>query len=53
MLLVAQYFFGVSLVRDYGRLFRYNLHRCCHPEAEEAGKEEINQQHKQTLTPKS
>ncbi|XP_026194285.1 uncharacterized protein LOC34623779 [Cyclospora cayetanensis] len=32
------YFFGVSLVRDYGCLYRYNLHRCCHPEAEEESK---------------
>ncbi|RQX75650.1 hypothetical protein TGCAST_233830 [Toxoplasma gondii CAST] len=25
-------FFGASIVRDYGKFFRYNMHRCCHPE---------------------
>ncbi|KAL8271483.1 hypothetical protein Esti_004518 [Eimeria stiedai] len=31
---VNPYFFGVSLVPDYGAFYRYNLHRCCHPEEE-------------------
>lgn len=35
------YFFGVSVVRDYGRFHRYNLHRCCHPEEEENEKKQM------------
>nr|CEL67544.1 TPA: hypothetical protein BN1204_033430 [Neospora caninum Liverpool] len=27
-------FCGVSIVRDYGKFFRYNLHRCCHSDQE-------------------
>lgn len=48
---VNPYFFGVSVVKDYGRLFRYNLHRCCHPEEEE--KEEKKEQAKTPQTTKS
>lgn len=31
----SQTFCGMSVVRDYTRLKRYNLHRICHPELEE------------------
>ncbi|KAL8442355.1 hypothetical protein Emed_007328 [Eimeria media] len=45
---VNPYFFGVSVVPDYGAFYRYNLHRCCHPEEE---KEKEKQAKKpQTLT---
>ncbi|PFH38464.1 hypothetical protein BESB_008060 [Besnoitia besnoiti] len=31
-------FFGVAMAHDFGKLFRYNLHRCCHPEEVQAEK---------------
>lgn len=32
---LCQSFCGMSVVRDFSRLLRYNIHRLCHPEEEQ------------------